>query len=166
MPEPVGVTQKVALDAIWDMLSRGGRWPTFKELDQHLYRIHDLDAAHLLPELPPGLLYGVDTGSIMPIAETTTIGLTVAGDQAGVVVFGHAVAFALTAAVQAQSVEEATPRSWLEADQPGDRHPAGTLARHCHHRGLTTGCPGTGLGRAQGLPRLVLDDDPCLGRRR
>lgn len=26
MPEPVNATQKVALDAIWDLLLRGGRW--------------------------------------------------------------------------------------------------------------------------------------------
>jgi hypothetical protein len=61
------------------LLVRFGRWPTFKELDQVLYRDHDLDAADLLPELPSGLLHGVDTGSVMHIAETTTIGLTAAG---------------------------------------------------------------------------------------
>ncbi|WP_158553883.1 phosphorylase family protein [Micromonospora deserti] len=79
LPEPVGATHQAALNAIWDLLLRGGRWPTFQELDQHLYRVYDLDAARLLPELPPGLLHGVDPGSIMPIAQTTTIGLTAAG---------------------------------------------------------------------------------------
>src|SRR5262245_45721429 len=82
MPEPVSANQKAALDAIWDLLLLGGRWPTFQELDQHLYRAHDLDAGRLLPELPPGLLYGVDTGNMMPIAGTTTVGLTVAGARA------------------------------------------------------------------------------------
>ena len=82
MPEPADATQKIALDAIWGLLLRGGCWPTFQELDQYLYRIHDLDAAHLLTKLPPGLLYGVDAGSVVPIAGTTTIGLTAAGADA------------------------------------------------------------------------------------
>ncbi|MFI5908772.1 hypothetical protein [Dactylosporangium sp. NPDC051541] len=79
MPKPANATQQVVLETIWDLLLRNGRWPDFHELDQHLYRAQDLDAANLLPELPPGLIYGVDTGSIMPIAGTTTIGLTIAG---------------------------------------------------------------------------------------
>ena len=82
MPEPVSALQKVALAAIWDLLLRGGRWPTFQELDQHLYRAHDLDAARLLPELPPGLLYGVNSGNSMHVAGTTTVGLTAAGAAA------------------------------------------------------------------------------------
>ena len=79
MPEPVDDAQKLALQAIWDLLVRDGRWPTFHELDQRLYREHELDAARLLPQLPPGLLYGVGHGSNIFIAASTTIGLTIAG---------------------------------------------------------------------------------------
>jgi hypothetical protein len=82
MPEPVNATQKVALDAIWDFLLSGGRWPTYQELDQVLYRSYDLDAAVLLPELPHGLLYGVAAGSARSIGATTSIGLTAAGVHA------------------------------------------------------------------------------------
>ncbi|MEU8608083.1 Ltp family lipoprotein [Actinoplanes sp. NPDC048791] len=82
MPEPVDATQRIVLDAIWALLLRAGRWPTFHELDQHLYRLHDLDAARLLPEMPPGLLHGVNSGSSISIAGTTTIGLTAAGAAA------------------------------------------------------------------------------------
>jgi hypothetical protein len=86
MPEPVDEAQKLAVLAIWDLLVRDGRWPTFHELDQRLYREHELDAARLLPQLPPGLLYGVGHGSNMFIAASTTIGLTIAG----VAATGHA----------------------------------------------------------------------------
>jgi hypothetical protein len=82
MPEPAGATQKVALDKIWNLLLRGGRWPIFQELDQHLYWVLDLDAAQLLSELPAGLLDGVNNGSITRISGTTTIGLTAAGAAA------------------------------------------------------------------------------------
>ncbi|WP_433731834.1 Ltp family lipoprotein [Actinoplanes sp. CA-051413] len=82
MPEPVGAHQRIVLDVLWVLLLRGGRWPTFQELDLHLYRALDLDAAQLLVKVPPGLLYGVNTGSAMPIAGTTTIGLTAAGAYA------------------------------------------------------------------------------------
>jgi nucleoside phosphorylase len=79
MPTPVDDAQKVALVAIWDFLVRDGRWPTFHELDQRLNREHELDAAVLLPQLPPGLLYGVGHGSNAFIGTETRVGLTVAG---------------------------------------------------------------------------------------
>jgi nucleoside phosphorylase len=82
MPEPVDDAQRLALTAIWDSLVRDGRWPTFHELDQRLNREHDLDAAQLLPRVPPGLLYGVGHGSNVFIGTETRVGLTVAGAAA------------------------------------------------------------------------------------
>jgi nucleoside phosphorylase len=79
MPEPVDDAQKLALAAIWDLLVRDGRWPSFHELDQRLNRDHDLDAQRLLPQLPPGLLSGVGHGSNVWIGADTRVGLTVAG---------------------------------------------------------------------------------------
>jgi hypothetical protein len=86
MPEPVDATQKLVLDAIWALLLRAGRWPTFQELDRHLDQLHDLDAADLLRDVPPGLLDGVNAGRVVPVGGTTTIGLT----AAGVYATGHA----------------------------------------------------------------------------
>jgi nucleoside phosphorylase len=82
MPAPADAAQETALDAIWGLLVDHDRWPTFRELDQCLYRTRDLDAAHLLPELPDGLLYGIGSGRVVSPAGTTTIGLTAAGAAA------------------------------------------------------------------------------------
>ena len=88
------------------------------------------------------------------------------GDQAGVIGFGHRAALALAAAVDADPVEQVTPRAGLQAHQARDRYPARALAADRDHRGVPAGCPGPGLGRAQVLPGLVLEADPRSGRGR
>jgi hypothetical protein len=88
------------------------------------------------------------------------------GDQVRVVGFGQAAALALAAMMDDQPVHQPTPSTGAQADQPGDRDPARPLARHRDHGSVTAAGPGAGLGRTQILPRLVLKDDPRIGRRR
>lgn len=82
MPEPVDDAQRVVVNEIWDFLLTNGRWPTFTELDHRLYQNHDLQGDDVLPRLPAGLLHGVQPGAPGRTAESTTIGLTVAGVHA------------------------------------------------------------------------------------
>lgn len=58
MPAPVDPRQRQLLQAIWDVLFTQERWPTFNEVDRHLYRIHGLDVAEVLQALPRELIYG------------------------------------------------------------------------------------------------------------
>ncbi len=58
MPAPMDPGQRQLLQAVWDVLSTQERWPTFNEVDRHLYRMHGLDVAEVLHALPSELIYG------------------------------------------------------------------------------------------------------------
>src|SRR5439155_2005525 len=73
---------------------------------------------------------------------------------------------ALSSTVDDRAVDQPAAPARFHADQPGDRDPPGTLARHRHDGGATAAAPGTGLGWAQRLTRLVLETDPRLALRR
>ena len=92
--------------------------------------------------------------------------LCAAVTSSGVVGFGQGAALARAAAVNADPVEQAAARAWLEAGQPGHRQPPGALAGYRDHGGLPAAGPGAGPGRPQGLAGLILKADPRPGRRR
>ena len=67
------------LQAVWELASGAGRWPTFAELDRRLDSAFDLQALDVLREMPPGFLHGAGPNSQVPLLDNEEIGLTVAG---------------------------------------------------------------------------------------
>ena len=88
------------------------------------------------------------------------------GDQAGVIGFGQAAAFALAAGVDADPVEEPAALPGPVAGHACCGDPPGAFPGHHGHRGVAAPGPGSGLRRAQGLPGLVLEAQIRPGRRR
>ena len=83
-----------------------------------------------------------------------------ASSRADVVAFAEAAPLVFAAAVDDRAVDQPGPLPGPVTDQPGDRDPAGALAGHRDHGGVSAPSPGPGLRWAQRLTGLVLEDQP------
>jgi hypothetical protein len=70
------------LNEVWYFLNERGRWPTFLELDQRLYRNCDLQIDEVCADIPPDLLHHSDAEDTGAALEFREVALTVAGVQA------------------------------------------------------------------------------------
>ncbi|HEY0167543.1 MAG TPA: hypothetical protein VGB75_10925 [Jatrophihabitans sp.] len=77
MPETIDNGQRALLQAVWQLMLQHDRWPTFAEVDRHLYRSLDLDAHVTMQGLPRELLYPVTNE--WPLQPGEALRLTVAG---------------------------------------------------------------------------------------
>jgi hypothetical protein len=92
---------------------------------------------------------------VLRLSQTSTIGapnLLVRGvEQGDVVGLGEAAPLALASTVDDHAVDEPAAPARPHTDQPGDRDPAGSLARDRDHRGAAASTPGAHLRLSGGI---------------
>jgi hypothetical protein len=77
IPDTIDDGQRALLQSVWQLTLQYERWPTFAEVDRHLYRSLSLDAHVTMQGLPRELLYPV--ARELPLQPGEALRLTVAG---------------------------------------------------------------------------------------